>query len=198
MVKFTKEISYYFSKPGKQNTTDTINFALDVAKTQKIKNIVVASSSGESALKIAKAAKRAQFNLIVVSTSPASKKHAEWLKNKLKLEKLGVKTLTSTSPFAGIARSINARWGGVNPGLLTADTLRTFSEGTKVGIEIMLMVTDAGLIEPDSKTITIAGTGAGLDTAMVVKSTFSFKFFELAINKIICKPITDGVKHSAR
>ena len=78
------------------------------------------------------------------------------------------------------------------------DTLRTLGEGVKVGVDVSLMAADAGLIPAGERVMTIAGTSRGADTCMIVKSTFSSKFFDLAIQEIVCKPYTDGIKHEAR
>ncbi len=84
------------------------------------------------------------------------------------------------------------------PVMLISDTLRIFSEGVKVGIEIALMACDSGKISPRDKTLTISGTSKGADTVMVVKPSYSHSFFNFSVKEIICKPITDGVTHEAR
>ncbi|MCK5176181.1 MAG: hypothetical protein KAQ92_00510, partial [Candidatus Aenigmarchaeota archaeon] len=65
-------------------------------------------------------------------------------------------------------------------------------------VEIAIMAADSGFISPDEKVLTIAGTGRGSDTVLLVKPAYSNNFFEFAIQEIICKPIVDGIKHDAK
>ncbi len=58
----------------------------------------------------------------------------------------------------------------------------------KVGVEIVLMATDAVLISVNREVIAITGTGDGADTATVVKPSYPRKFLELKIKEIIAKP----------
>lgn len=55
--------------------------------------------------------------------------------------------------------------------------------------EIVLMVTDSGLVASSEKVIAIAGTGRGSDTAMVMQAASSQHPKRLRVNEIICKPL---------
>lgn len=55
----------------------------------------------------------------------------------------------------------------------------------KVGVEIVLMATDAVLISVNREVIAITGTGDGVDTATVVKPSYPRKFLELKIKEIM-------------
>ena len=70
-----------------------------------------------------------------------------------------------------------------------ANLLRCFCQGVKVCFEIALMVTDAGLVTSGEKVITIAGTGRGSDTALVMQAASTQHFRRLRVNEIICKPL---------
>lgn len=190
----------YFEETGEKNTNDTINAAYERLKEEDIKHIVVATHRGVSALKVAEKLKDLNLNIIAVTVQARNNSDTikEWQQNLPKLEQLGVKTHQGTYSFSGVERGIRARWGGVGPVLLMADTLRTLGEGVKVGVEISLMAVDAGLVPEGEKVMTIAGTSRGCDTCMILKATYSGKFFELAIREIICKAYTDGIKHEAR
>jgi hypothetical protein len=50
------------------------------------------------------------------------------------------------------------------------------------------MAADAGLIRAGEEVIAIAGTGKGLDTAVVLKASNTHTFFDTRIQEIICKP----------
>lgn len=51
------EITMYFERIGKANTSETIKLALEAAHENNITNIVVASGTGETALCLVDAAK---------------------------------------------------------------------------------------------------------------------------------------------
>jgi len=190
----------YFEQPGDKNTEDAINAAYERAKEGGIKHVVVATHRGNTALKVAEKFKDLGVQIVAVTVAASTKQENidEWNKNLPKPEKLGVKTHRGIYSFAGIERAIKARWGGAGPAVLMGDTLRVLGEGVKVGVDVSLMAADAGLIPAGENVMTIAGTSRGMDTCMIVKSTYSSKFFDLAIREIVCKPYTEGIKHEAR
>ena len=63
-----------------------------------------------------------------------------------------------------------------------------FGRGMKVACEISLMAADAGLVRTGEDVITIAGTGSGADTALVLSPVNSRDFFDLRVKEILCKP----------
>ena len=69
-----------------------------------------------------------------------------------------------------------------------ADVLRIFSQGMKVACEITLIAADAGAVRTDEDVISIAGTGRGADTAIVLTPVYSHHFFDLRVKEILCKP----------
>jgi len=67
--------------------------------------------------------------------------------------------------------------------------LMMFCEGFKVAVEIAAMAADAGLVRTDEDIISIAGTGKGADTALVIRPAISKRLFDLRVKKILAKPI---------
>jgi hypothetical protein len=61
-------------------------------------------------------------------------------------------------------------------------------EGTKVCAEIVSMACDAGEIESGREVMAVAGTNKGADTALVIRSANSRRFFDLKIIDVIAKP----------
>ncbi|MBU7047490.1 MAG: hypothetical protein HXS54_13735, partial [Theionarchaea archaeon] len=90
--------------------------------------------------------------------------------------------------MAGLNRGVRNRYGGSTFSDIVADTLRMFSQGVKVCVEITVMALDSGLIPPGEKVVAIGGTGRGADTALVILPAHSQNFFETRILEIICKP----------
>jgi hypothetical protein len=190
----------YFEDAGEKNTNSTIEAAYERAKEGDIKYVVVASHRGNTVLKLAEKFKDLDVQVVGVTVAASTKQENidAWNKHVPEMEKLGVKMHRGIYSFAGVERAIKARWGGAGPAVLMGDTLRILGEGVKVGVDVSLMAADAGMIPVGEKVMTIAGTSRGADTCMIVKSAFSSKFFDLAIQEIVCKPYTDGIKHDAR
>ena len=76
---------------------------------------------------------------------------------------------------------------GSNSATTMANLLRCFSQGVKVCFEIVLMVTDAGLVTSGEKVIAIAGTAWGSDTALVMQAASTQHLRRLRVSEIICK-----------
>ena len=195
----TKQITY-FSNPGKENTDKTIELVLDYVKKNNIKKIVVATYTGETALKISEKAPK-DIKIVAVTlhagTSFTERKNI-WERNLEKLKANGIECYRGTQALSGVERAMNIRYGGVFPLMIFCDALKLFSEGTKVAVEVTLMASDAGLLSPDEDVIAIAGTGGGCDTAIVIRPNYTTNAFKLGIKEIICKPKQVGVLHEPR
>jgi hypothetical protein len=72
---------------------------------------------------------------------------------------------------------------------VVAHVLRLFSQGVKVCAEIVMMAADAGLIPIDEKVVSVAGSHAGSDTAMVITPSTSNRIRDLKLHEIIVKPL---------
>ena len=189
---YEDKIIRYFDKPGPQNTEKTIEIAKKCAKELNIKYIVVATSSGETGIKVAEAFKDMGVQIIAVTLHAGRWKVYEAPDpEKIKrLKEMGVKVLTCTHALLGnIEMAIRERFGGgMMPAELIAHTLYRFSQGMKVAIEVTLMAADAGLIPVDKEVIAIAGTDKGADTALVLKPAYTNEFFNLEVREIIAMP----------
>ena len=171
------------------NTEQTLQLAVKRAKKLKIKNIVIASSSGATAEKLLKQSKN--LNIVCIThhagfTSPGKCEMSK--KTRTFLEKQGVKIYTGTHFFGGAGRAVRMKFGGLEVDELVANTLRIFGQGIKVAIEITIMALDAGLIPYNQEVIAIGGTGKGADTAIVCRPEHSKNFFDFDTREIICKP----------
>lgn len=185
----------YFESPGPQNTLETLKAALKRAEELKIRNVVVASTTGETGVLAAKTFKG--YNLVVVSHHVGFREPGKWeFRRECKEEilKLGGKVLTATHTLSGVERSIRRKFNTIGPVELIAHTYRTFCEGVKVCVEIAVMAADAGLIPVDEEVIAIGGTGRGADTALILKPAHSNNFFNLEVREVICKPRSRSVE----
>ncbi|MBO3797804.1 MAG: pyruvate kinase alpha/beta domain-containing protein [Thermoproteota archaeon] len=181
----------YFGTPGRSNTEAVLASAKKRAEELGIKNIVVASTTGETGVKASQVFKG--FNLVVVThhtgfKEPGQQELTE--ENRRIMEANGVKVYTGTHVFMNVERAIRSKFDTAYPAEIMAQTLRLFCEGMKVAVEIVAMAADAGLIPVDRDVVSIAGTGRGADTAIVVQPANSSRIFDMIIKEIIAKPLS--------
>jgi len=186
----------YFDKPGGENTDAVLALARQRADELGIKTILVASTSGNTAVKALDVFK----GLRVITTShcmgflqPDVQEFTE--ENRNIIESKGGIIITAAHAFGGVSRAF--RQGDVPQapatyvvGDLIASTLRVFSQGIKVACEIAVMAADAGLVRTDEEVIAVGGTGRlkGADSAIVVQPANAHRFFDLRVKELICKP----------
>jgi hypothetical protein len=188
MTDFNPE-TLYFEAPGSQNTEKTLELAAKRAESLGIRDVIVASTGGETGIKAAQFFEG--YTLVVVTHStgfrePDFQEMPE--QKKEEIEKRGGKILTCQHAFGGVNRAVRKKLETYQLDEIIAYVLRTFGEGMKVAVEITLMAADAGLIRTDREAIAIGGTGKGADTALVVKPANAQTFFDLEIREILCKP----------
>ena len=186
-----KKTIAYFEEAGPMNTEVTIELARERADELGIRDIVVASSHGGTALKVAEAFDEAGVNIVAVTICESFQDEGWTMtaKERAMLVAKGVKVLTSMHALGDdVGTAFREKFGGSPVNEAVRETLYRFCQGMKVAVEIVLMATDAGLIPTDREVIAIAGTSDGADTAVVVKPTYPRKFFNLSIREIIAKP----------
>jgi len=187
----TKEI-VYFDKPGPQNTMEVAQAVSKRAQELGIEHVVVASNSGQTALKFWQELKGMKINLVCVSSHAGYSGGDEIRLNedtKKEMENKGIKTLICSHALSGVSRSITGKFGGTGRVEIIAHVLRLFgSDGIKVAVEISIMAADAALIPTNREIIAAGGTGRGADTAIVLKAAHMNNFFDMEIREIIAKP----------
>jgi hypothetical protein len=179
----------YFRTAGAQNTKALLRIVKEYVTKEKIENIIVATTTGETGAEAAKAFK-GKNTLIVTHCYGFQQPGKFELKKELEKEILanGAKILTATHALSSAERAIRKKFGTVEPLELIANTLRLMGEGTKVCVEITLMAADAGLIPADKDVVAVAGTGKGADTALRIKPANATRLFDLKIREVIAKP----------
>ena len=178
----------YFEEKGKGCTAETLRAARERATQLAIRMVVVASSHGWTALQAADAFKGTGIEIIAVSLSAAFEEEGWTMKpaERKVLEARGVKVLTS---LHSLADGISEGFLGENtPGNMVANTLRWFSQGMKVAVEISIMAVEAGLVPAGAEIIAVAGSTEGADTAVVLRPSFARKVKDLRVCEILCKP----------
>jgi hypothetical protein len=177
----------YFEKAGKENTEITARLAIDTARERGIKYIVVASNEGYTADFF----KDCSLNIVCITHSNGFReagKNEMTVEKKKELQDNDILVYTATHLFAGVERAYRFKFGGIYPGEIMASALRMLGQGVKVCTEIAVMALDAGLIPYGEEIISVAGTGRGADTAIVIKPAHADHVLDTWISEIICKP----------
>ena len=179
----------YFDKPGRQNTTRTLELARQRAEQLGIKTILVATTSGETA--VAASELLQEYKVVAVTHSTGFRDpNVQELESEHQalIEKSGAKILTCQHAFGGVNRAVRRKLDTYLTDEIIAYTLRTFGQGMKVCMEIALMAADAGLVAVGEPCIAIGGTGRGADTAVVLAPANAQSFFDLRVMEILAKP----------
>jgi uncharacterized protein len=180
--------SSIFEKPGSGNTEQTLKLAHSRATALGIKEVVLATTTGDTALKALDIF--SGFTVVAVTYHCGFKDpFVRSMKPEIRktLEQQGVKIVEATHALSGVERSLSKKYSGIYPVMIIADTLRLFGQGTKVAVEISVMAADGGMLS-GSDIVAIGGSGRGADSALIIKPAHMSNFLDLKIREIICKP----------
>jgi hypothetical protein len=173
----------YFEEPGTKNTAITLQLALERAKARGIKKIVVASTRGDVAKQAAEMWAKSGIKMVVVPHQFGFMGMRFPPELVAELEKQGHAVHFGTMLFH------TEHLYGINTPTVMANLLRTFCQGMKVAVEIVMMATDGGHIDVGEQVVVVTGTGRGADTAVVAIAAPSTHLGEFHITEIICKPL---------
>jgi hypothetical protein len=173
----------YFEEPGKANTETTLLLALARAKKRGIKKVVMASTLGDTARLAAKLWENEGIKLVVVPHQFGFIGMNFPPELVTELEKQGHTVHFGTMLFH------TEHLYGMNTPTIMANVLRTFCQGMKVCVEIIMMAADGGHVGIGEQVVVVAGSGRGADTAVVAAAATSTKLADLHIQEIICKPL---------
>ena len=167
----------YFTDPGSQNTEKVVETVKNRVISGGVRTIVVASTTGETGVKFARALKGVAT---VVAVSHGEMKPT----NKRQITEYGGKSVDKThlplhaSGMDDVRRSFYA-----------------FGQGFKVAVEVILIAADKGEINLYEDVIGVGGTGSGADTAIIARATTSKEIFagdaskKLEIREIVAMPL---------
>ncbi|MEM2289894.1 MAG: pyruvate kinase alpha/beta domain-containing protein [Candidatus Hadarchaeales archaeon] len=139
----------YLEKPGPRNTDQVVRAVVDRMRETGIRTVVVASDSGETAVRLARAA--GKVKLVVISMERLKPSH------KTLLEKSGAIVFEHCKP---------AFWKFPH----LREVYYTLGQGFKVAAEVIMMAAERGAVREGEEVIGVGGTGRGADTAIVAKA----------------------------
>jgi len=173
----------------KKDTEEVLQIAKEYSEKNDIKNIVVATTRGETGVKAGEVFDNNK-NIVAVTHSTGFRNEGEQElkeKNRKKMEEREVEIFTGPMPFHSWNDHYRKKSGSIMPSTIIADTLRLFGQGTKVCVEIVSIATDGGLIPPEP-VLAIAGTGYGADTVLLIEGKNSRNLFDMEVKEVIAKP----------
>ena len=133
---------YYFEKKGPVNTDRTIEIALAGCEERSITKIVVASSRGDTALKL-RAAANASLEIIAVTYGAGSRFRddvEQFNQNANALVEKGIRIVRGIHALSATERAFENKYQNkFIPLNIVADTLRMFCHGVKVCVEVAVM-----------------------------------------------------------
>lgn len=178
-----KEITYY-EITNQDHTLETFALVEQKLAETGVKKIVLASTTGRTALKAMDYFSDKGISLIVIPHQYGfSSEENLFLSDTVKtLREHGHEVHFGTMLF-----HTDKLYGSSIPTII-ANFLRCFSEGVKVCYEITLMAADGGLVKNGESVIAIAGTGTNADTALLMQASTTRNIGKLRVNEIICKP----------
>ena len=147
----------YFEDISPENTQPTFNLVQKRLGDLDVEKIVIASTTGATARKAMDFFRDQGVKLIVVPHQFDF--HRE--QNAFAPELVGALRESGHDVHFGTMLFHTDEFYGSNSATTMANLLRCFCQGFKVCFEIVLMVTDAGLVTSGEKVIAIAGTAQG-------------------------------------
>jgi hypothetical protein len=185
----------YFEERGAVNTETTLRLARERADARGIRQVVLASTRGDTALLALDVFEGMQVVVVGLTIGPREHDKDETTVRvfspevKQAVEAKGGVVLHGTHAFGGLTRALRDQMNwNANPVSLISAALRVFGRGMKVALEVAMMATDAGLMDTDAEAIAIAGSGRGADTAVILRPVNAHRFFDLKVREIICLP----------
>ena len=174
------------------NTERTLAIAADEAVRLNAP-LLVATTGGDTAVAALRVAteRNIKDRLVIISHVYGSREPG---KNAIKeecrkaLTDANVRIITAAHALSGAERAMSTKFRGVYPVEIIAHTLRMFSQGVKVAVEIAAMALDAGAIPYGAPVVAVGGTGRGADTATVLTPANTQDIFSTKIHEILCKP----------
>lgn len=179
----------YFEHPGSETTEATLRIARQRAEELGIKKVLVASTSGATAVRAMDVFQGVKVIVVSHVTGIREDNVQEFKEeNRQIVESKGGVVLTTTHALSGLSAAMRNKYNTYVLGMIIADTLRIFGQGMKVTCEIALMAADSGLVRTDEDVISIGGTGNGADAAVLLRPVNTHNFFDLKVKEILCKP----------
>jgi uncharacterized protein len=168
------EDAVYFANRGKENTDEIARIVTERLAEGDVTAVVVATTSGYSALTIGRAVPEGT-RVYGVNFQNGDKLDKEI---RQEAEKSGVKFMPD-KPVARYIRDVE----GHSP-----DSLRCLGQGMKVSVEVIMQAVEVGHVKPGERVIGVGGSSRGADVAIVAVAQGPDNLSGLWVSEILAKP----------
>ncbi len=170
----------YFKTPGQQNTEELARIVAERVQQGDIEAIAVATSSGSSALTIARAMPKGTAIYAINFQSAHWDRHSKPApETRREAEELGV-VFMPDQPVAKYLKDV----AGHSP-----DSFRRMGQGMKVAVEVIMQAVEVGHISSGATAIGIGGTSRGSDVAIVARAAGPDELTRFWVSEILAKPL---------
>jgi hypothetical protein len=180
--------SLFFEAPGAQNTTAVIQVVKQRLRRGDIRKVLVASESGRLALRVRK--QLSGMSVVCVTYDKETRK--KYRKPALMKDRLLGKGVTIVERPEPVGRGLVFRnwWerrtlkiSGAMADLFWMTLICVGGHGFRTAVEIVFMAVEAGIVKVGEKVVSLAGTGWGADSAVVMRGSK----FEDAVGEVVAK-----------
>ena len=175
MTDSTSRSIVYFTEKGPANTAELAAIVAKRVEAGDITAVVVATTSGQTALTLAEALP-AGTRVYGVNFQNSDRLDPEI---HAQAEAAGV-VFMPDEPVAKYIREVD----GHSP-----DSLRCFGQGMKVAVEVVMMAVEVGHIQASDQVIGIGGSSRGADVAIVATASGPEDLSRLWVSEILAKPL---------
>jgi hypothetical protein len=168
---------YYFNQAGASNTPKVIGAVKRRIRLGGISKILVASESGQLALKLRRILSRIPIVCVTYDEKTRRKYHKPPLmKSELQKQEIIVvdtvpEPLGRELIFRNWFEKETIRLPGASADLFWMTLICVGGHGLRTAVEIVFMAVEVGIIKPRERVISVAGTGWGADSAIVMAAT---------------------------
>jgi len=168
---------FFFDYPGSQNTDHVLKVVRDRLKEGDVEKVLVASESGHLALKVKDAFPEKTVVCVTYDKYTRCKYNKPELMRK-ELDERGVIVVDSIrEPLSRelvfrnwwINRTVKMK--GEEADLFWMTLICVGGHGFRTAVEIVFMAVEAGIVKVGEKVVSLAGTGWGADSAIVMKGS---------------------------
>ena len=185
-----RKATVYFETAGSENTKACVEIVQRMVN-EGHRYVVVASTSGGTGLRFARAVRGKEAKLVSVALSTGFREPSQQMLSddkRAQIESLGGAVCIGSIPTHGLETAFQEKYQGIYPTQVVAETLWRFGQGVKVACEVVMMACDAGLIPEGKEVVAVGGTTRGADSVLVVKGAASKRFLQLKVLEIVAKP----------
>jgi len=168
---------YLFNRPGAQNTSKVIKAVKRRIHSGGISRVLVASESGRLALGLKKVLGKTTV-VCVTCNDEARRKYQKPPLMKDQLFKHGIEIVDDVEEPLTHKLSFRNWWEGKtidlpgqNADLFWMTLICVGGHGLRTAVEIAFMAVEAGAVSVGERVVSVAGTGWGADSAIVMKTS---------------------------